>query len=313
MTATMPFSETRSTVSSGGQDLAVFTSGRSDGPTIVLVHGWPDTHTLWNHVVGLLGERYRVVTYDSRGAGESTLPTRTREFRLDRLAADLRAVIDAVSPDAPVHVLGHDWGAVEAWELVAEADAPTRIASYTSVSGPNLDHLALWARSKLRRPTPRGVAQVLGQVRASWYTMTFHVPPLARLRMYRMKRKGWTAFIGEFSDVPASMVDESPTLLDDAWNGLRLYRANLFPRFAKPRRRYVSVPVHLIVNTRDAAVRPFHYADSDRWVVDLTRTDLDAGHWSPLSHPWDIARITADFVDGIEARSQASPGQATPA
>ncbi|MBY6680222.1 alpha/beta fold hydrolase [Rhodococcus sp. BP-316] len=304
MTVTRPFESERSTVRNGDVELAVYTAGVSDGPTLVLVHGWPDNHTLWNHVVGLLADRYRVVTYDSRGAGDSTVPARTRGYRLDAMASDLRAVIDAVSPDAPVHVLGHDWGAVEAWELVAEADAPLRISSYTSVSGPNLDHLALWARSRLRRPTPRNLAQVFAQTRASWYTVTFHVPPLARVRMYRMKRKGWTQFIGEFSDVPAAMVEESPTLLDDAWNGLSIYRANLLPRFTSPRRRYVTVPVHLIVNTRDAAVRPFHYEDTPRWVADLSRTDLDAGHWSPLSHPWDIARITSEFVDGIESRRQ---------
>lgn len=297
---TPAFDEVRSTVSNGDIDLAVYTSGRADGPTIVLVHGWPDTHALWNHVVGLLADRYRVVTYDSRGAGNSTVPTVTSRYRLAHMASDLRAVIDAVSPDKPVHILGHDWGGVEAWELVAEPDAPHRILSYTSVSGPNLDHLGKWIRSQLARPTPRNVLQVLAQLRASWYTATFHVPPLARFRMYRMKRKGWTQFIGEFSDVPAVMVEEAPTLYEDAWQGLRLYRANLVPRLFRPRRRYVSVPVHLIVNTRDDAVRPFHYDDTSRWVSPLSRTDLDAGHWSPLSHPWDIARITSDFVDSIE-------------
>ncbi|WP_068145704.1 alpha/beta fold hydrolase [Rhodococcoides corynebacterioides] len=305
----MPPTE-QSTVSRPGVDLAVFVTGRRDAPTLVLMHGWPDTHELWTHVVPLLADRYRVVTYDARGAGASTTPKRTRDFRLSELAADLRAVIDHVSPSAAVHVLAHDWGAVEAWEAVAEADAPTRIASYTSVSGPNLDHLGRWTRSRLRRPRPRGVLQVLAQLRASWYTVTFHVPPLARVRMWRMKRKGWTTFVGEFSGVPASMAVESPTLLDDAWNGLRRYRANLAPRLLRPRRRYVDVPVHLVVNTRDAAVRPFHYDDTRLWVRDLSRTDLDAGHWSPLSHPWDIARITAAFVESVEGTSTAHTGGA---
>jgi pimeloyl-ACP methyl ester carboxylesterase len=43
-------------------------------PTVVLVHGYPDTSSAWNGVVRHLASRYRVVTYDVRGAGASTAP-----------------------------------------------------------------------------------------------------------------------------------------------------------------------------------------------------------------------------------------------
>ena len=282
-----------------GMHLAVFETGNPDGETIVLVHGWPDTHELWSHIVPLLVDDYRVVSYDVRGAGESTIPQEQSAYRLRNLASDFYAVIDAVSPDRKVHVLAHDWGAVQAWEAAAEPHAIDRIASYTSISGPNLDHLGKWSRSRLAKPTVEGIRHVLAQVRASWYTVTFHIPGLSTLRIKRQFAKGWPAFLQEFSGVDPALVTQNSTLWSDATNGTNLYRANIIPRLTKPRERYVDIPVQLIVNTEDVAVRPYHYADTGKWVKNLTRNDIPAGHWSPISHARDIAELTKTYIAGL--------------
>ena len=46
-----------------------------------------------------------------------------------------------------MHVLAHDWGSVETWEAVCEPGAEEKIASFSSISGPNLDHLGMWIRA----------------------------------------------------------------------------------------------------------------------------------------------------------------------
>ncbi|WP_072807170.1 alpha/beta fold hydrolase [Rhodococcoides yunnanense] len=289
----------RTTVVNEGISLAVFETGNPDGETIVLVHGWPDTHELWSHIVPLLSDRFRVISYDTRGAGESTVPRERSAYRLSNLASDFYAVIDAVSPGEPVHVLAHDWGAVEVWEAAGEPRAVDRIRSYTSISGPNLDHLGRWSRSKLSKPTFAGLKQVLAQTRASWYTVTFHIPGLSRLRIKRQFAKGWPAFLQEFSDVDPALVTQNSTLWSDATNGVNRYRANILPRLTAPRARHIAIPVQLIVNTEDVAVRPFHYDDTSNWVEHLTRNDIPAGHWSPISHATDIAALTEAYIDSV--------------
>lgn len=289
----------RTTVVNEGISLAVFETGNPDGETIVLVHGWPDTHELWSHIVPLLADRFRVISYDTRGAGESTVPRERSAYRLSNLASDFYAVIDAVSPDEPVHVLAHDWGAVEAWEAAGEPRAVERIRSYTSISGPNLDHLGQWSRARLSKPSLSGLKQVLAQTRASWYTVTFHIPGLSTFRIKRQFAKGWPAFLKEFSNVDPALVTQNPTLWSDATNGVNRYRANIIPRLTRPRERYVDIPVHLIVNTDDVAVRPFHYDDTSRWVKNLTRNDIPAGHWSPISHAAEIAALTTKYIDDV--------------
>lgn len=289
----------RTTVVNEGLSLAVFETGNPDGETIVLVHGWPDTHELWSHIVPLLADEYRIISYDTRGAGESTVPQEQSAYRLANLASDFYAVLDAVSPNKPVHVLAHDWGAVEVWEAVAEPRAIDRILSYTSVSGPNLDHLGKWSRSRLTKPTWAGLRQLLAQTRASWYTVTFHIPGLSTLRIKRQFAKGWPAFLQEFSNVDPALVTQNSTLWSDAVNGTNRYRANIIPRLTKPRERYVEVPVQLVINTKDVAVRPFSYEDTGKWVKNLTRNEIPAGHWSPISHASEIAALTKSYIASL--------------
>ncbi|MGW3483044.1 alpha/beta fold hydrolase [Rhodococcus indonesiensis] len=294
---------TTRTVTNGPVRLHVVEEGNPAGPTLLLVHGWPDTHALWDRVVPELARDFRIVRFDNRGAGASTVPRDVADYRLELLAGDLFAVIDAVSPDVPVHLLGHDWGAVLSWEAVCEPGAAERIASYTSVSGPNLDHLASWMRRRLRDRRPLGP---LEQAVASAYTVLFQTPglPVPALRWWFSRH--WPAFVGFFdrSD-PALIGPVAPTLADDMVHGLKLYRANLRRRLRAPRERHTDVPVQLIQGLRDRAVRPVGYEDTEKWVTDLRREPLDAGHWSPRSHAGELAAATARFVRDVEARHTA--------
>lgn len=293
-----PASPIRRTVSRDGFDLAVFEQGNPDGETIVLVHGWPDTHHLWDGVVPLLTDRYRVVTYDTRGHGESSVPTAITGFRLAEMSKDLFSVLDAVSPDAPAHVLAHDWGSVQVWEAVCEPEAQERIASFTSVSGPNLDHLGKWVRARFSQ---RRYLQPLSQLLSSSYTGFFMTPVLPRLFFSVVGRPGlWRKFLRVLEGTPGDQIHLAPTFREDSISGLRIYSANIVSHLLHPRERHTDVPVQLLVNHRDIAVRPAIYDDADQWCTQLTRVDLGSGHWLPFSDPAVIARSTAAFIEDLK-------------
>ncbi|WP_280458146.1 alpha/beta fold hydrolase [Nocardia carnea] len=291
---------TERTVHHRGFDLAVYEYGDPDAETVVLVHGWPDTHHLWNGVIPLLARRFHVVAYDTRGHGASTRTARVADFRLAELAADFFAVADAVSPQRPVHVLAHDWGSVQVWEAVCEPGASARIASFTSVSGPNLDHLAAWVRARLRRPGPRNIWQPFTQLLSSAYTGFFMTPGLPRLAFGVLAtEQRWRRFIQLMNNTAPSTIFFGPTLKQDMVNGLLIYRANIIAHLMRPRVRTTDVPVQLIVAGRDIAVRPAGYDDSARWVSRLWRRDVPAGHWMPFSHPGLLATATTELVDAV--------------
>lgn len=294
------------TVVSDSASLAAYERGEPSKPTVVLVHGWPDSSDVWTPVAERLADRFHVVTFDARGVGRSTVAPGVRKpYDVTRMADDIDAVCRAVSPD-PVHLVGHDWGGMQGWEYVGDPEREPHVASFTAISSPCVDHVAHWMRDRLRHPTPTGVRQVLGQTAKSSYTVLNSVPGLRRA-VWRM---GLAPFFRRWmvrvEGVPPEQGYPGPTLAEDAIAAVPLYRTNLAPRMRRPQERRARVPVQLIVNRQDRYVGSALFDDVDRWAPDLTRNELDAGHWSVRTHPDDVTRYIAGHVDAVEARRPAA-------
>ncbi|MFF2537834.1 SDR family oxidoreductase [Streptomyces cyaneofuscatus] len=292
-------------VRTGGVELCVAELGDGDRPTVVLVHGYPDSKEVWSEVAVRLAEEWHVVLYDVRGHGRSTAPKPLRGgFTLEKLTDDFLAVIDAVSPDRPVHVVGHDWGSVQSWEFVTVGRTEGRIASFTSMSGPSLDHFGHWIKQRMTRPTPRRVGQLLGQGAKSWYVYMLHTPVLPELAWRGPLGKRWPGILQRLEKVPAG---DYPTasLPDDAAHGAWLYRDNVRARLGRPRAdAYAHAPVQLITPTGDSFLSERLYDDLEQWVPRLVRRSLPAKHWAPRTRPDQLAAWIGEFATAHEAGGQ---------
>ena len=82
--------------------------------TLVMIHGWPDTHRLWDRQAEALKDRYRCVRFTLPGFDPAH---ERRAWTLDELTGFFRRVIEAVSPGAPVTLLLHDWGCLFGYEF----------------------------------------------------------------------------------------------------------------------------------------------------------------------------------------------------
>ncbi|MET4661243.1 NAD(P)-dependent dehydrogenase (short-subunit alcohol dehydrogenase family)/pimeloyl-ACP methyl ester carboxylesterase [Streptomyces sp. PvP037] len=288
-------------VRTGGVELCVAELGDPGRPTVVLVHGYPDSKEVWSEVAPRLAERFHVVAYDVRGHGRSTAPRPLRGgFTLEKLTDDFLAVADAVSPDRPVHLVGHDWGSVQSWEFVTVGRTAGRIASFTSMSGPSLDHFGHWINSRLKRPTPRRVGQLLGQGAKSWYVYLLHTPVLPELAWRGPLGRRWPRILERVEKVPGGGYP-TPSLPSDAAHGAWLYRDNVRPRLRAPRAdAYAHAPVQLITPLDDAFLSERLYEDLELWVPRLTRRTLRARHWVPRTRPDQLAAWTGDFVTSVE-------------
>ena len=295
----------RRTVTSGGVDLAVFEIGDPSAPPVLLVHGYPDTHRVWDEVAADLAADHHVIRYDVRGAGASGHPKRLSGYRLDQLADDLFAVADAVSPDRPVHLAAHDWGSIQAWHAATDPRAAARIASYTTMSGPCLDHVGHWFRRRYSHPTPRNLAQLAGQQLKSWYIAVFHIPMLAPAAWRLVLAERWAGILETAEGVQPRPGHPAATLRTDAVRGINLYRANMLPRLTRPTSRFAHVPVQLITLAKDRFVSPaLAGSDLDRWVPDLRRREIAAGHWSALSEKGPtVARMIREFAAHTDGKT----------
>ena len=292
-------------VHSQGIDLAVYTWGTASPqkPTIVLVHGYPDTASVWGATAEQLAEHYFVVAYDVRGAGHSGIAKHRAEYDLAYLVQDLAAVLDVVSPQQAVHLVGHDWGSIQSWEAVTTERLQGRIASYTTISGPSLDHAGHWIARRLKSGSLTQILQVLRPLLHSWYVAMFHLPLIAP-SLWRVFGKWGPVLLAKIEGITGASV--SPTQVQDGVHGIQLYRANFRNRVCKPQVRTTNLPVQLIVLQRDHFMIPEIWEDLPQWVPNLWRRDFNAGHWLPLSHPRLLADWVAEFITFVETQ-QASP------
>jgi pimeloyl-ACP methyl ester carboxylesterase len=262
-------------------------------PTVVLVHGYPDQQTTWDTLVARLPlDDWHVVTYDVRGAGSSSAPSSRDGYRTTRLVDDLVAVLDTVLPDGDrVHLVGHDWGSAQLWDAVLlERDHPRlrgRIASYTSISGPSLDHVSRLVRHRGGRERA-----LVDQLRHSWYVGFFCLPVAPDLA-WRFGHERLGRAITARERLPRDHFGAG--LSRNARNGLGLYRDNVLRR-PRTRAAHTDVPVLVVQPEHDAYVTDVFLQDLDRLCSDVRTARVDAGHWCIVTHADEVAALVEGHV-----------------
>lgn len=281
--------QTQWVATSDQQRLALRTFGDISKPALVLVHGYPDHQEVWKNVIVYLPD-YFIVTYDVRGAGDSSIPKYIRDYRLERLSMDLEEVVNAVLPGQSFHLVAHDWGSIQSWESVTDPRFEGRILSFTTISGPCLDHAAFWMRNQFKHNRSR----FFKQLSKSWYIAMFQLPWLAPTAWNFFNPERWGKIIRELEGKEGLPLNQN--IVKDGKYGVGLYRANFIPRLLKPRERYAICPVQAIVLKRDNFVSPQLVDEMPKWVQTFSRVELDANHWAILSQPKLIAESIREFT-----------------
>ena len=278
--------QTQWVTTSDQQRLYVKTWGNEANPALVLVHGYPDNQEVWELVIQQLIQDFYVLSYDVRGAGKSSIPKRIRDYRLEQLSLDLESVVNTVLEDHPFHLAAHDWGSIQSWESVTEPKFRGRILSYSTISGPCLDHTAFWMRQQFKQNKPR----FFKQLTKSWYIAVFQLPLLAPVI--------WTLFTPEKWDKVLQQLEQQKDLplnshiAADGKHGIGLYRANFIPRLTQPRQRFAVCPVQAIVLKQDNFVSPELIDEVPKWAENFQRVEIDANHWAILSQ----AELVAEYI-----------------
>lgn len=274
------------TVEVGGVDIRVVEQGDVDGPAVLMIHGFPDSHRLWRHQVGPLVEAgYRVVTPDLRGYGASGAPAEVEGSNLFHHVSDLTGVLDELGIGA-AHVVGHDWGSAIAWLLATIAADRVRSLTAISVGHPSAFQAA-------------GIAQR----EKSWYMLYFQFPGVA---------EAWFA-ADDFaaiethwrhpdSDEVAAYWREDPARIASA---LAIYRANVAPEsFLAPPMELppVTVPTMGVWSSGDLALVEEQITRSSEHVTGPWRYERieGAGHWIPLDAPERLTGLLLEHVGSLQ-------------
>lgn len=153
-----------------GIRLHTIQAGPTDGPLVLLLHGFPEFWRGWiNQIPALAEAGLRVVVPDQRGYNLSDKPKGVQNYRLSELTADVIGLLDSLGQEK-CFLAGHDWGAAVAWETTIRF--PDRINKLAIL---NVPHPEVMAKFILGNPN---------QTRKSWYIFAFQIPwlPEALLR-----------------------------------------------------------------------------------------------------------------------------------
>ena len=263
---------------------------------MLLVHGFPDDQRMWEPVVEALPEDWHVVTYDVRGTGRSSRPTHRRDYLTELLVEDLIGVLDATLPAGERCTSSRTTGARSSAGRSSPPRPGTRgwrrLASYTSSSGPPLDHLARLTS------TWRGRLRMLPQLVHSWYVLLFLLPVLPEL--------AWRHAQGlSPPDLLRPRPDDRPAALGTRGAAQRRAGDQPLPRqrpaSGSPLPWRTSVPVLLVVPLHDGFIVPRSLEHLEARCRDLTRSRSTAATGCPRARPEEFAGLVTEFVRGHPA------------
>jgi pimeloyl-ACP methyl ester carboxylesterase len=218
-----------------------------------------------------------VIAPDTRGCGETEMPDGVAFYRIETLVADLVGLLDALGIQK-AHLIGHDWGAVQAWRLAL--NFPHRVDRYVALS---VGHPAAYARG--------GFEQKL----KGYYLLLLQMRGIAE---FLVRWNDWLAF-RLMTQYPEEMPRWRQALSRPGrlTAGMNYYRANsnlIVPRRYPP----ALVPVLGIWSSGDQFLTEAQMVNSQRYVQAPWRYErIDgANHWIPLTAPGKLNDLLLDYL-----------------
>jgi 3-oxoadipate enol-lactonase len=143
-------------------------TGRAGGPVVVLSNSLGSTHRMWDAQLAALEERFRVVRYDTRGHGVSSVPF--GPYTIDDLADDLTALLDRLGVER-AHLVGLSLGGMTAMRVAARN--PDRVDRLVLLcTGTQLPPAANWTE-RAATVRAKGSVAVAAAVVERWFTPEF--------------------------------------------------------------------------------------------------------------------------------------------
>ncbi len=284
-----------------GIELDVIDTGPRDGPVLMFLHGFPESHRTWRYQIAHLSDRYRCIAPDQRGYRGSSKPQDVASYTTDKLIGDIFLLADALGV-AQFTVLGHDWGGAIAWG-VALMGQGTRVTRAVVANAP---HPAIFQRLLYLDPVQRGASQYMRDFRNPAFDPMVREHGLGALLQQALK----------WETTPAIEPEDQAALLEDWANPdaaiamLNWYRAaeidvptldapfELPDSYVKPPLPPLGIPALVIWALDDMALPPGNLEGLDALIPDLTIVRVpDCGHFVPWEAPQAFNAALDAFLD----------------
>lgn len=273
-------------------------SGDASRPLLLMLHGFPEFWYAWRELMPRFADQFFVAAPDLRGYNLSSAPPEPEAYRIDRLVADIDAILAAMGRECCV-LVAHDWGGALAWSYAIAR--PQRVSQLIILNAP---HPFLFAQALAKDPQQQRASAYM-----NWLRREGSEAILAQDRFRRLD--------GVFADGGGSWFNaELRAAYHEAWaqpgrlrGAVNWYRATPLhpPEADRPgaaRLRLdeaqfrVEVPTLVIWGEGDTALRPGLLEGLERLVPRLRIVRIaGASHWLVHEQPEGIAELIRQFLD----------------
>ena len=314
------------TIDTGDASLRCAIEG--EGPLVIMVHGFPESWYSWRHQIGpIAAAGFTACAIDVRGYGGSDKPHPIEAYTLQRIVGDLVGLRNALSPDEPATLIGHDWGAPIVWN-----SALTHPEHFRAVAG-----LSVPFAGVPNRPFTEVFREHFTSKGRFFYQEYFQEPGVAEAEAERDPRE-WVARMmysisgdvppGDYWDKPhgATFLEGLPDPAPVSWlneDDLDFYEAEFQQSgFRGPLNRYrnheadyewlqgwagkrIEQPALFIGGTRDPATFLFGAVEDPIALVKMFAPKAEGhilegvGHWTQQERPDVVNRILIDWLNRI--------------
>jgi len=268
----------------GRLDFDAMSDGPDDGELVLLAHGFPQTKRSFRAQLPVLAAAgYHAVAVDQRGYSPGARPDGVGAYRVDKLAGDLLAIADELGAKR-FHLVGHDYGAVVAWQVAARHG--DRLATMTSLSVPH--PIAYLEAYETADQASR--SSYFEWFRAEGSEDDFVADDCAKLRwLYRA-----AGLSSEDAEAYTSALG-SRAAMGAALNWYRAAGPYMIDGLGP-----VTVPVLYIWSTGDQALGPEGAYGTARHVEGSYRLEVLEGvdHWIPEHAPDTVNRLLLEHLGG---------------
>ena len=297
-------------------------------PLAILVHGFPESWYSWRHQLApIAAAGYTACAIDVRGYGGSDKPHPVEAYAMERLIGDVVGVKQALSPDRPAVLIGHDWGAPIVWN-----SAFTHPEHFSAVAG-----LSVPFTGVPMRPFTEVFREHFTSQGRWFYQEYFQEPGVAEAELEADPRDSVARFMYAISgDVPHSdfwakpvganlldgMPDPAPldwlTEQDRDYYGeqfaasgfrgpLNRYRNHErdFEYFQQFKGRTLDQPALFIGGTRDPASTGFGAIEDPVALMRMFAPNVEGhmlegcGHWTQQERPDEVNALLIDWLNRL--------------
>lgn len=266
--------------------------GTPGNAIVFLLHGFPDTPEIWDFQVEELSRRFHCIRPYNRGTAESEPASDIRRYGADAHALDFLEILREIDPDGErqVSVIGHDLGAVLAWNLA-------------SLLGPRLSRLVVFNGLSLpqmwrRFWNPR-------QQLRSWYIYLMQVPGLAE-KAYSKLPKTLSAFTYQTGKLPLTFRPEANEFRDKVGSSFKMYRS--FARTQRTKTLPLRCPTLVLWGNADPFLEIPRLEEIEQDCEKVSMRILEGGHWIFREKSQEVNALLDSFLPGESNESARSMG-----